>query len=247
MNETTMFFVVILAAVVLILLFLRGKKTRVQPTLTPRRMREKAAEEEAVAAPKEPQWKLRDLAPGGKFHLSLPKGLEEDYLVTRRDRLVWPDEQIEYNLRLAVDDPNSRVWLHWWTIGVATHAWLLEGDEYTLERLGLTPEALEAMRQSGEGTITFKDQTFTLERVQHLTVFEGGLRPGRDFVRWDFRNEAGTRQVLIQRKEWEGPDYQVLLGREVWLRDLTVITPRGEAPGQKLEQDQPPTGPPAEQ
>lgn len=239
MADSTLLIVVVLAIAALLLMFLRSRRSGRTPTLTPRRMAEKASEEEAAGAPKEPQWKLRDLHAGGKIHLSLPKGLEEDYIVVRRDRILWPDEQIEYDLRLAGDDPNHHVWIHWLTIGVYTHAWLLEAGECTFEDLGLTADKIKEIDASGRGSFTYRDQTYALEKTGRLTLFEGGLRPGVNVTRWDFRNDLDNRQVVVQRSEREPGTYGVLLGRELWLRDLTVIRPRAEPP------NSPPPVPPA--
>lgn len=239
MNNTSLLVVIVLATVVLMLMFLRTRKSGAK-TMTPRRLAERAAEEEAAAMPKESEWKLRDLGVGGKIHASLPKGLEEDYTVLRRDRLVWPDEQIEYDLRLAGDDPNHDVRIHWWTIGVYTYAWMLEAEEHGSADLGLSAESLEEMRASGKGTCRFRDQIYTLNSARSLILFEGGMRPGKDVVRWDFRNDQDTRQIVIQRNERGEGEYHVLRGREVWLRDLTIIQARAAASSEASAK--PPTG-----
>ena len=229
MSDTPLMIVVVVAVAVLLLMFLRTRKSGAKVTLTPRRLAEKQAEEEEAAAPKESQWKLGDLGAGGKIHLSLPKGLEEDYAVVRRDRVIWPDEQIEYDLRLTGEDPNHDVRLYCWTVGVHTYAWLLEAEHYTVSDLGLSA-SLEQMRASGKGECTFKEQTYTLDTARGLTLYEGGMRPGRDIVRWDFRNDADTRQIVVQRNEREEGECQVLFGKELWLRDVTIIQPRAEGP-----------------
>lgn len=230
MNSSSLLIIVVLAMAVLILMFLRSRRSGAKTTLTPRRMAEIATQEEAIAAAKEPAWRLGDLGVGGKIHLSLPKGLEEDYTVARRDRVVWPDEQIEYDLRLTGDDPNHDVRLHWWTIGVYTHAWMLEAEHYTIADLGLSPESLDGMKASGKGQCAFKEQTYRLHSARTLTVFPGGLRPGKDIMRWDFRNDSDTRQIVIHRNEQGEGEYRVLLGKELWLRDLTIVQPRAELP-----------------
>jgi len=235
--------VVILAAAVIVLMFLRTRRARPSVPM-PRRFEDMRAEE--AAAPKGSEWHLKDLGPGGMIHLSLPKGLEEDFVVVRRDRVTHPDERIEYDLRLQGEDAAHPAWLNWWTIGVRTHAWLVEGSEYTLARLGLTEEALDEARRSSVGSITFLQEPYTLVEAATLAVLEGGQRPSRDVPRWEYRNARGTRQVLVQRKEWESSgEYQVLIGQELWLRDLTIIAPRGETPGSP--QAAPPTGPQPEQ
>jgi len=193
-------------------------------------MAEQAAAEEQAVAPKEPQWRLGDLGVGGRLHFSLPKGLEEDFTVTRRDRVIWPDEQVEYDARLAGEDPNHQVWLHWWTMGVRTYAWMLEADEHTMEDIGLTPERLQEMRNSGHGDLVFRDQRYRLDSARRLVIFEGGLRPGKEVSRWDFRNDADTRQIVIQRHEKGEEQYHVLVGTELWLRDVNILQARGSSP-----------------
>lgn len=230
--------VVILALAVIILFFFRMKKTTgLNRNLMPRRLIEKEeAEEQAAISVKEPDWTLKDLTTGGRIHFSLPGGLEESYTVLRRDRIEWPDEQIEYDLLMRGDDPNHEVWLHWWTIGRATHAWLVEVIEKAPAELGFDVTQLEAVRSGGSLKARYRDQDYTLAKAGSLLALENGLRPGKEFARWDFRNEADTRQVLIQRKPWQSEAYRVYTGREIWLRDCTVLAPGGQ-PG-------PPTGAP---
>lgn len=87
---------------------------------------------------------------------------------------------------------------------------------------------LEAARSGGSLKARYRDQDYTLAKAGSLLALENGLRPGKEFARWDFRNEADTRQVLIQRKPWQSEAYRVYTGREIWLRDCTVLAPGGQ-------------------
>jgi hypothetical protein len=227
-----MWIIVVLAMVLLIVVFFRMKRTTgVNRKLMPRRLIEKEeAEEEQRVAAKEPDWTLKDLTTGGKIHFSLPGGLEEDYTVLRRDRVEWLDEQIEYDLLMRGDDPNHEIWLNWWTVGKATHAWFVEAIPKTPAELGFDRKQLDDARAGEDLKTTYRDQAYSLAKAGTLLALENGLRPGKEFVRWDFRNEGETRQILIQHKSWQGDEYRVYAGREIWLRDATVLSPRaGEA------------------
>ena len=222
--------VIAAGAFVLLWMLIRSRRTGRTSTPTRRHWEEYMRVQEEAGGPPEPEWHLKELDAGGKFHLSLPKGLEEDYVVSRRDRLVRTDEQVEYALQLQSGDPDHPMWLNWWKVGIHTHAWLVEPVYYTLDELGLTTDSLAEMQRSGEASVTYRDRTYTLVQSGILTAFAGGRRPGRDFSRWDFRDESGTRQVLVYLREWEDDRYQILAGHELWLRDMTIISPRGESP-----------------
>ena len=229
MTSDPLMLVIVAGAIVLVWMLIRSKRVGRTSTPTRRHWEEYVRAQEEAGGPPEPEWHLKELDAGGKFHLSLPKGLEEDYVVTRRDRIVRSDEQIEYALQLEGGDPDHPMWLNWWKIGIHTHAWLVEPIYCALDTLGLSGNSLDEMRRSGEGSVTYRGRTYTLEQAGALTAFEGGRRPGRDFSRWDFRDESGTRQVLVYLREWEDEGYQTLAGHELWLRDMTIIAPRGQS------------------
>ncbi len=222
--------VILLAAAIVLLVFFRTRKGAKPQAVNRRQWDEYKRQQQEDDAPRQPEYRLKDLNTGGLLHLSLPKGLEEDYSVIRRDRVDRYDEQIEYDLILRGSDPNVITSLNWWTIGVETHAWLVESIDTTPERLGLSDDALREMRTSRSGNLTYRDDEYTLEFAGTYVALEGGLRPGKEFYRWDFRNDKNTRSLVIELREWVSPNYIVYSGRELWLRDVTIIQPRADTP-----------------
>lgn len=217
--------VIIIGAAVIVLVFLRTRRQPRESTVTRRHWEEYKRQQDEYEAASEPEYRLKDVGQGGHLHLSLPKGLEEDFTVVRRDRIDRHDEQIEYDLMLEGADPEHPLWLNWWTVGVYTHAWLLEPSHYSLEQLELNPGLLDEMKRSGEGSLNYRDEPYALEIAGDWLLYEGGRRPAKDFRRWDFRNEKGNRSIVIQERPWEEPQIRVYNGQEIWLRDLTVRVP----------------------
>lgn len=223
--------VILLAVAIVVLVFFRTRKGAKQQTVNRRHWDEyKRQQQDDDNAPRQPEYRLKDLNAGGLLHLSLPKGLEEDYSIIQRDRVDRYDDQIEYDLILQGPDPNAITSLNWWTIGIETHAWLLESIDTTPERLGLSDVSLREIRESRSGELTYRDDEYKLEFAGTYVALEGGLRPGKEFYRWDFRNDRNTRSVVIELREWISPDYIVYAGKELWLRDITIIQPRADTP-----------------
>jgi len=229
--------VVVLAIAVLVILFLRSKRGHRRADVVTRRKLEmiRNREEDPERAP-EPKWTVRDIEEGGRFHLSLPNGLEEDFTVVRRDRVDRPDERIEYDLLLRGADPDYSVSLNWWAMGAGVHAWLMEETAYTLDGLALTADGLREMRQNGSGTLSFREKDYVLDSSGLYARYVGGRRPAREFQRWSFKNEKGDRMVMIR---FEEEAYTVLTGMELWLRDLTVLTPKAGVPEEPPEPPEP--------
>ncbi len=230
MGDNNLMLVAVAAAFVLIWMLIRSRRTAKATGVSRRHWEEHLRDQEEAGGPSEPEWHLKELDAGGMFHLSLPRGLEEDYRVLRRDRIERPDEQIEYALQVESGDPEHPMWLNWHKQGIHTHAWLVEYVESGPAVLGLSSESLGAMRESGVGTATYRDREYTLDSTDILVLYPSGKRPGKDMTRWDLRDETGTRQLLVHLKEWEEEAYQVYAGHELWLRDLTIVAPRGGAP-----------------
>jgi hypothetical protein len=230
MADDNLVLVVGAGALVLIWMFIRSRRGTKTPSHSRRHWEEyMRAQEEAGGAP-EPEWHLKELDAGGMFHLSLPRGLEEDYKVTRKDRIERSDEQIEYALEVDSGDPEHPMWLNWQKLGIHTHAWLVEGTGRSMGELGLSSADMDSMRETGEGTLTYRDRKYELVAAETLATYLGGRRPSKDFRRWDFRDETKTRQVVIYHKDWENESYQVFSGHELWLRDMTIVAPRGDQP-----------------
>ena len=222
--------IVVLGAAIIILIFFRTRRSGPKhTTITRRHWEDFKRQQEDEGPPSEPQWTIKEIGEGGELHMSLPKGLEEDYSVRRRDRIEREDEQIEYNLQLSGPDPDHTVWINWWTAGFSTHAWLVEGLDGTLDTLGLNQGILDEMASAGEGTVTYRDREYYLEHSGTMLSYVGGKRPGKEFQRWDFRDEKDSRQILIQLRPWEELGHEIYQGHELWLRDLTIISPRSEA------------------
>jgi hypothetical protein len=220
--------VVILAAIAIVLIVFRTRKGSKTPTVTRRHWEEYKRSQEEESSTPESEYYLKDVNTGGIIHLSLPKGLEEDFSVIRRDRIDRPDDQIEYNLMLSGIDPDHPSVLAWWVVGIATHAWLLEEVDTNLDRLGTSITDLESQLPDGDGAITYRDSTYDLARAGTMLHYEGGRRPGSDLQRWTFLDERGTKSIVIDRRESED-GVTIYSGQEIWLRDLTVRKPSEEA------------------
>ena len=170
---------VVLVIVFLVVVFFRSKRGHKRADVVTRRKLEniRNREEDPERAP-EPKWSVRDIEEGGRFHLSLPNGLEEDFTVTRRDRVDRPDERVEYDLLLRGPDPYYTVSLNWWAMGVGAHAWLMEETAYTIDGLGLTADALREMRTSGTGTLSFREKGIHAGLLRPVRPLRGWQAPG---------------------------------------------------------------------
>ena len=234
--------IIILGIAILVMMFFRSRRTAKRADIVAKRkMQALRDKEHDIDLPPEPEWTVKDLNTGGKIHLSLPKGLEEDYTVTGRDRIDLPDGRIEYDLTMTGIDPDYPSHIHWWSEGSYVHAWLLEETDYSLGRLEIDQGALHEMKASGEGTVRYRDTVFSLHSAGLCARYVACRRPAHEFYRWDFRNEEGSRMVRIQIEE---DNIQILAGEELWLRDLSITIPKSigdEPPKTNDSGDSPPS------
>ena len=231
--------VIIIGLAILVMMFFRSRRSAKTADVVAKRKLQ-AIRDQEYDLPPEPKWGIRDLDCGGHVHLSLPRGLEEDYRIIRRDRVDLPDDRIEYNLIMSGDDPEHPSQIHWWTEGASVHAWRLEEAEYTLDRLGTSAAGLQEMRSTGKGTVTYRERVYSLHSAGLCVRYENCRRPGREFTRWDFRSEEGSRMIRVEMYEGE---VTALAGEELWLRDLKILSPKDIAPDPGTETP-PPAGEP---
>jgi hypothetical protein len=212
----------ILGIAVLIIMYFRSRRG-VKVDRSPRSDRLKAVRDrEGGQTFLNSTWTVKDLGEGGRFHLSLSNGLEEDFEVERRDRIDRPDGRVEYDLVVLGPDPDYPYRVHWWVIGSAMNCWLFETGGEGLAGINTDADSLQAMLTSKSGRIVSGDDEYELSLSGVFQRLEGGRRPVREFTRWVFRHEDG-RMIVVQVTDG---DYEVLIGEELWLRDMGIIRPK---------------------
>jgi hypothetical protein len=163
---------------------------------------------------------LKDLHIGGHVRIehSIWKVNSLEHFEQQEDGESWEWDGVS----LCRLDDDTRRWLSWETEDGHTALSIQDGDELSLETVGLTLEAFNQMYSRKQGVITWKSKQYTLDDSGKAdrTVMDG-QKETRETVR--FADFLGSDGMLSAEAEVDGPWVRIYPMRTIPVTDMEVL------------------------